>query len=41
MGYGLWAIGDHSPMGPMDAAEGWPTIACPECGANANPSTGE
>jgi len=36
--YGLWAIGDPSPMGPMDAREGTPTIPCPECGANANPT---
>jgi hypothetical protein len=37
-GYGLWAIGDAAPMGPMDASDGLPTKACPECGANANPS---
>jgi len=36
-GYGLWGWGDPSPMGPLDASEGTPTIACPECGANANP----
>lgn len=36
-GYGLWAIGEKSPMGPMDASDGVPTIACPECGANVNP----
>ena len=37
-GYGLWAIGDATPMGPMDAMDGMPTQPCPECGANANPS---
>jgi hypothetical protein len=37
MGFGLWAIGDACPMGPMDASDGCPTIACPECGADANP----
>ena len=36
-GYGLWKIGDHSPMGPIDARDGMPTIPCPQCGANANP----
>ena len=37
-GYGLWAIGDATPMGPMDAGDGMPTQPCPDCGANANPS---
>lgn len=37
MGYGLWAFGASSPMGPMDARDGNPTLACPECGANRNP----
>ena len=32
VGYGLWAIGDPSPMGPMDS-RGMPSIPCPECGA--------
>jgi hypothetical protein len=36
-GYGLWYYGDPSPMGPVDASDGMPTIPCPECGANANP----
>lgn len=36
-GYGLHALGDSCPMGPMDASDGMPTIKCPECGANANP----
>jgi len=36
-GYGLWAIGDASPMGPIDASEGYNTIPCPTCGANQNP----
>jgi hypothetical protein len=37
LGYGLWGIGEPSPMGPIDASGGLPTIPCPECGANANP----
>lgn len=36
-GFGLWAMGDPSPMYPMDAKDGLPTIECPECHANANP----
>ena len=36
-GFGLWAIGDASPMGPMDAKDGMPTLKCPECGSDANP----
>lgn len=36
MGYGLWRDGT-APMGPMDATDGMPTMACPECGANHNP----
>ena len=35
-GYCLWHDG-LSPMGPLDAQDGMPTIPCPECGANANP----
>ena len=35
-GCGLWPD-SSAPMGPMDASDGMPTIACPECGANANP----
>ena len=35
-GHGLWPDGT-APMGPMDASDGMPTIACPECGANRNP----
>lgn len=31
-GYGLWATGDTVPMGPMDAGDGMPSKACPECG---------
>jgi len=38
LGWGLWALGDASPMGPMDGSDGMPTRACPECGANPNPS---
>lgn len=37
-GYGLWGIGSPVPMGPLDVQDGEPTIACPSCGANANPS---
>jgi hypothetical protein len=35
----MWAFGkgDGVPMGPLDAADGVPTIPCPECGANTNP----
>ena len=36
MGYGLWSDGT-APMGPLDAGDGFPTIPCPECGANKNP----
>ena len=36
-GYGLWYSGSPSPMGPIDASDGMPTKACPECGANKNP----
>ena len=36
-GYGLWAIGDPSPMGEMDCHDGCPTKKCPECNANPNP----
>lgn len=32
-GFGLWAIGDPSPVGPIDASDGVPTKECPECGA--------
>jgi hypothetical protein len=39
-GFGLWAVGDPVPMGPIDAMDGLPTIPCPECGANANPVEG-
>jgi hypothetical protein len=38
LGFGLHALGEHTPMGPMDAADGMPTIKCPECGANKNPA---
>lgn len=36
-GCGMWGLGDSTPMGPMDAADGMPTTPCPECGANPNP----
>ena len=32
-GFGFWAVGDRVPMGRMDAGDGMPTKACPECGA--------
>jgi hypothetical protein len=35
-GFGLWPDGT-APMGPMDAEDGMPTIACLKCGANKNP----
>lgn len=35
-GFGLWAVGDAVPMGPMDAADGMPTKSCPVCGVSAN-----
>ena len=38
-GYGLWALGDATPMGPIDAGDGLPTQPCPKCSANANPKT--
>lgn len=30
-GFGLWAIGPPSPMGPLDFRDGMPTKKCPEC----------
>ena len=36
-GYGIW-FNLTAPMGRMDASDGMPTVACPECGANANPA---
>lgn len=36
-GYGLHYLGEHTPVGPIDASDGYPTLPCPECGANANP----
>jgi hypothetical protein len=35
-GYGLHAMGFPTPMGHLDALDGMPTQACPECGANPN-----
>ena len=35
-GYGLHAMGCSSPMGPMDASDGLPTIKCPECHMSYN-----
>jgi len=32
IGFGLWGIGNPSPMGAMDSTE-MPSIKCPECGA--------
>jgi len=37
LGFGLHALGCPSPMGPIDAGEGMPTIECPSCHANKNP----
>ena len=31
-GYGLWAIGDEVPMGPIDYEDGEANKKCPECG---------
>ena len=36
-GFGMWPDG-AAPMGPIDGSDGMPTIACPKCGANKNPS---
>ena len=36
-GYGLHYLGEPTPVGPIDASDGYPTIPCPECKANANP----
>ncbi len=36
-GFGLWEFGEHTPMGDLDAKEGYYTLPCPECKANANP----
>lgn len=35
-GFGMHALGDPSPMGPMDASDGMPTILCPICGMSYN-----
>jgi hypothetical protein len=32
-GYGLWAIGDGVPMGPIDFEDGEANKKCPECGS--------
>jgi len=34
LGYGLWAIGDATPVGPIDSSDGVPTNPCPACGAD-------
>ena len=39
-GFGMWAMGDPSPMGYIDGQDGMPTIPCPECGSNKNPYNG-
>lgn len=36
-GHGMWLDGT-APMGPIDASDGMPTSACPECKKNPNPS---
>lgn len=35
-GYGMWAIGLYTSMGKSDSTT-YPTLPCPECGADANP----
>jgi len=40
-GYGYWAWGRVAPMGSIDAKDGFPTLPCPECGANPNPIRGD
>jgi hypothetical protein len=37
LGFGLHAMGQSSVMGPIDAEDGMPTVACGYCGASANP----
>jgi hypothetical protein len=32
-GFGMWAVGDFVPVGPVDASDGMSTLPCPECGA--------
>ena len=39
-GHGYWPDLTR-PMGPMDAWDGTPTVACPSCGANRNPLGGD
>jgi hypothetical protein len=39
-GYGLHMDGT-APMGPIDAGDGMPTSACPECKRNPNPVRGK
>lgn len=38
---GLWGLGVPSPMGPMDASDGLPTIKCPKCGMSYNDQDAE
>lgn len=33
LGYGVWKIGDASPLGPVDFSDGIEGQTCPECGA--------
>lgn len=35
-GYGMWGFGRYASMGKHDSTT-YPTIPCPECGADANP----
>lgn len=37
-GYGFWCWSHIAPMGSLDAKDGVTTMACPECGANPNPT---
>ena len=38
-GYGLWAVGDQVPMGPIDYMDGLPNKKCPKCGSGGVPDT--
>ncbi len=38
-GYGLWAVGDAVPMGPIDFMDRLPNKKCPKCGSGGVPPT--
>ena len=40
-GYGLWAIGESSPMGPIDYEDGEPNKKCPKCGSGRDDSVND